>query len=180
MSGARIFATCCLLWIAACGNGSSGTTDLGSSHDMPSGDDMKLSDMSMGDMFMPDMFVPPTLDATGCATATVTLSSFYTNIINAKCATTSCHVTNGTPPNYAGGASAFKTAVVNVSTGRLQVPDLKYIVPSDLNNSFILYKVTGQQAKVPGGGVQMPQNGPPYLSAADQCTIINWVRSGAN
>lgn len=180
MSFARRFATIFLCSIAACGDSNTGGADMGTSRDMRGAADMAMADMTRFDMFMPDMFVLPTLDATGCATANVALSSFYTNIIQNRCAKSDCHVANKTPPNYSGGAAAFKTAVVNVSTGRLDVPNMKYIVPNDIDNSFILYKVTGQQKKVPSGGVQMPDDGPPYLTTTEQCTLINWVRSGAN
>jgi hypothetical protein len=173
MSRATEFAAVTLFCVAACGNTNTGTLDMSMSGDMV----MKPADMTLVDM----TFVPPTFDATGCATANVTLSGsmLYTNIIQPKCATTGCHVAGATPPNYAGGAAAFSQVVVNKSAFRSQLPSLQYIKPNDLNNSFILYKVAGQQGKIPEGGGQMPQNGPPFLSATEQCTLINWVRSGA-
>ena len=72
-------------------------------------------------------------------------------------------------------AATFKSNTVNVdSTGA----SMKRITPSNIDASYLLYKVHGQQANVPnGGGGQMPGMG---LSDAEKCTLINWVKSGAN
>lgn len=173
MSRAISFAALALIGAAACGGDTTTTTDMGmTAHDMTTTQTMDMT------------VVPPTFDVpTGCTpntTTTLASSSLYTNIISPKCATTNCHVTGATPPNYSGGAATFSANVKNVSAGRPQNPTMQYIKPNDLNNSFILYKVTGQQGKVQFGGAQMPQNGPPYLSPTDQCTLISWVNSGAN
>jgi hypothetical protein len=83
-------------------------------------------------------------------------------------------------PAYDGGAATFRSHVVGVSANRSQLPSLMYIKPSDPDNSFLLYKITGQQDKIPVGGAQMPDVSPPMpLSTQDQCTLINWVRTGA-
>ena len=170
MSRAISFAALALIGAAACGGDTTTTTDMGmTSHDMAT----QTTDMTV---------VPPTFDVpAGCTPNTTTmLSSFYTTIIKTNCATTNCHVAGATPPNYGTMASTFSANVKNVSAGRPQNPSMQYIKPNDYNNSFILYKITGQQGKVQFGGAQMPQNGPPYLSATDQCTLISWVNSGAN
>ena len=77
-----------------------------------------------------------------------------------------CHVTGFQLPNYGPDMTAFRTNVVNVSANRSQVPGLSYIKPNDVNNSFILYKVTGQQGMIPVGGAQMPYNLTPLTPAA--------------
>jgi hypothetical protein len=164
------FATLALLGIAACG-GTTTTTDMGgTNNDSGSGtvDMTGPADMT---------FVPPTLDVSTCTTATVTLTTIYTNIIMPTCATASCHAVGATPPNFAGGKTTFFTNTVGVSANRSTVPNLKYIVANDPNNSFLLYKVTGQQTKIANGGSPMPLGG--SLTAAQQCQIINWVRGGA-
>ncbi len=155
-----------VLLVAACGSSNTGTMDLGTHKtDMESAIKM---DMTM---------VPPMLTIPGtCTQTTVMASSFYGTIITPNCATVGCH--NGTqPPNYSGGAAAFRTAVVGVQAS--EAPGIDYVQANNPNNSFLLYKITGQQGQFPGGGVQMPDGTAP-LSAADQCTLINWVRSGAN
>jgi hypothetical protein len=153
-----------LLFSAACGGNNTGTMDLGHKTDM----ETSKSDMTM---------TPPMLTIPGtCTQTTVTASSFYSTIITPNCAVSGCH--NGaTPPNYSGGAAAFRTSVVGVQA--IEVPTLDYVQANTPNNSFFLYKITGQQGQFSNGGVQMP-NGQAPLSATDQCTLINWVRSGAN
>jgi hypothetical protein len=174
-----------LLFVAACGNDSTGT-------------DMGPRDLSLGDMAMPrldmapriDMALPPpmlTIPSTCTIPASpVTLASFYGTIINGasgnKCANAAtCHVLNGQLPRFTPDMNGFRTSVVNVSAGRTeQAPNLMQIKPNDPDNSFLLYKITGQQNKLTlFPGVQMPYDGPPYLSPAEQCTLINWVRTGA-
>lgn len=144
--------------------------------DMPTANKDMAQDMSAP----PDMtVVPPTFTVPGgCATATVNLATVYP-IINTNCATVNCHRAGATAPVMGpNDMNAFRTAVVGVSAQRMPA-SVNYVTASNLDNSFLVYKVTGQQGKVQFGGNQMPSN-LPALSAADQCTIINWVRSGAN
>jgi hypothetical protein len=141
---------------------------------------MDPSDMSgpPRDLAMIDMAMVPTLTPlSGCAAAMVTTATVYSNIISSRCAKSNCHGGN-IGPNMSGGAAAFSAAVVNV-TARPQLTNFDEARPNDPNNSFILYKVTGQQSKVPFGGSRMPADGPPYLTAADQCLLYNWIQSGA-
>lgn len=167
----RFVATSALalvVFTVACGGDGGGGTDMSSSN----------KDMSTSGT--PDMtVVPPTFDVpAGCNTATVTLATVYP-IISANCALSGCHVAGSTSPQMSPDMNTFKTNVVGVSSGR-SPSSLKYIAQNnDLNNSFLLYKITGQQAKAQFGGDQMPYM-KAALSATDQCTIINWVRSGAN
>lgn len=161
-------AMACVL-VAACGNNNPMT-------DMPSSN----KDMGPDMLTPPDMtVVPPTFTVPGsCATATVNLAAVYP-IINTNCATVNCHRAGATAPVMGpNDMNMFKTNVVGVTAGR-QPSTVNYVTASNLDNSFLVYKVTGQQGKVQFGGNQMPSNLPP-LSATDQCTIINWVRSGAN
>ena len=170
MSRATRFAALALVGAAACGNN---TTVM----DMATNTNKDMTVTTPPDM----TFVPPTFAVpSGCTPTTgVTASMFYANIITANCAVSGCHVAGATPPNYAGGAASFIANVKNVSAGRAAVQAMQYIKPNDYNNSFLLYKIAGQQDKVPSGGTQMPQGRAP-LSAADQCTLISWVNSGAN
>ncbi len=125
----------------------------------------------------------PTLDIPSTCTAmtNVTVGSIYPNLVAPNCALSGCHVAGAQFPEYGPDANSFRSHVVNTapSVTRSNLPNLKIIAPGDPNNSFLLYKVTGQQSKFAAGGSQMPDNRP-ALSAADQCALINWVRSGAN
>ena len=151
-----------LLLVAACGKDNT-TMDM----------TMTNKDMAPDMSVPPDMtIVPPTFDVpAGCATATVGLSSFYTNIISNTCAQANCHVSGGIPPLMGPGNMAmFKTNVIGVSAGRTP-SSLKLVATNDLNNSFLIYKITGQQTKVQSGGSQMPNN-LAALTATQQCQIV--------
>ena len=71
-------------------------------------------------------------------------------------------------------AASFKAATVNVKATKA---DMNRITPGKIDESYILYKLHGQQAKVPGGGgSQMPLGGQ-QLSDDKLCLMINWVKS---
>ncbi len=114
-----------------------------------------------------------TLTIGPCAAANVTSMQAYTAVIQPKCG---CHV-NGSGGLTMNSAATFKANTVNVdSLGA----SMKLITPNSIDASYLLYKVHGQQANVPnGGGSTMPLGGQP-LSDAEKCTLINWVKSGAN
>ncbi len=86
-----------------------------------------------------------------------------------KC--TGCHTSGGQTPYYDPGTSYGNTVnVVGVSSG------LKYFNPSDAGTSYIFRKA--HEGTPPGGGVRMPQGGP-YLNAAEQQIIRDWINQGA-
>ncbi len=158
--------------LGACGGGT--TTP-------PTGTDMAGADMAMSDMAgtVADMtVVPPKVraPAASCVQATVNSTQVFTvfnNLAQGKCSTGTCH----------GGATVPKLAVaadVKAMVGLASFSDFKYVVASDPDKSYLLYKLANQASLVPkGGGGLMPQ-GAPALSDADYCTVYNWVRSGAN
>ena len=51
------------------------------------------------------------------------------------------------------------------------------VTPSDLDRSYLMYKLTGQQASAMGGGNSMPRSG--RLRDADLCKFIVWIKEGA-
>ena len=161
----------------------------GKDNTMPGTGDMAVkpgSDLAMGpvDMAMnpPDM-APPKLDIQNCATATVTAASFYSTVINqgtgtanSTCASAGCHVAAGMGATPA--MDTMATFIANLK-GKPSSATMNYVTPNDVDKSFLLYKITGQHLRVQQFGEQMPSL-KPALSAMQQCTIINWVRSGAN
>jgi hypothetical protein len=70
----------------------------------------------------------------------------------------------------AGGTYA---ATVNVAT--LEQPSLKYIVPGNPTDSYLVQKLLGSST-ITGG--QMPLNGP-YLSTATIAGVQAWITAGA-
>ncbi len=151
----------------------------------------KDQDISNRDMANPDQGPPvspfPKLGTPpGCdQLQSVPLNEFYYNLINnqssagAKCAnSTSCHAAGGQMPIFGPDLAAFRSSVVNVSANRNQQPTLMYVKPNDIDNSFLLYKILGQQFKIQHGNATMPLD--MTLPGSDICILINWVRTGAN
>jgi mono/diheme cytochrome c family protein len=64
-------------------------------------------------------------------------------------------------------------ALVNVAT--LEQPNLKYVVPGDPANSYLIEKLIGT-AGITGG--RMPLSGP-YLDDATIAQVAAWVAAGA-
>jgi mono/diheme cytochrome c family protein len=64
-------------------------------------------------------------------------------------------------------------ALVNVATN--EQPNLKYVVPGDPANSYLIQKLLGA-AGITGG--RMPLNGP-YLDDATIAQVAAWIATGA-
>jgi hypothetical protein len=93
----------------------------------------------------------------------------------------SCHV-NGAPAGLAmpDAATAFGNLVEVAST---EEPSLDRVTPGDALNSYIYQKITGTQAGIGVGNVQMPNTGTPMslspLSGAEMATFEEWINAGA-
>ncbi len=100
---------------------------------------------------------------------------FETTDLAGRSSCVTCHTNQGRNPT--GGLNLFGApydALVNVpSRGR---PDLKLVVPGDPDGSYLVQKLEG----APGiAGVQMPRNGPPYLTGGQLLVIRRWIALGA-
>lgn len=153
--------------LAACGGGTtpSNTTDMSTNtmRDMATG---TPADMAMA----PPMLTVPA----GCTPmmAGQTSSTLYSTIVMAKCSGQTCH-SNLTVP-------ALKSAadVLALKNKQSSTPSMPYVTPGNINNSYLLYKLTGEQLKVPSGsGGRMPEGSP--LPDSDICKFIQWVATGA-
>ena len=107
------------------------------------------------------------------ATATPTLTHLQVTIFTPLCS--GCHDGVGTVPPGALNLTAGGTyaATVNVATG--EQPTLKYIVPGNPTESYLVQKLLGASTI---SGVQMPEGGP-YLDAATIAEVQAWVTAGA-
>jgi cysteine-rich repeat protein len=111
-----------------------------------------------------------TLEPVNCAPAMVGVDAAFKGAIMGNCG---CHG-GGSGGLMFNDAASFKAATVNVKATKA---GMNRITPGKIDESYILYKLHGQQAKVPmGGGSQMPLGG--MQLADDQlCLMINWVKS---
>lgn len=191
---ARLCVTASVFCVSSCSENPSGMNpaDLrsgisdGSSRDqsIPSISDLAQRDLAVirdltppPDLAMPPDLLPPVLNPVpACANATVTATMVFP-VVMASCDNGGgCHVGAGMAGGLALGSTAtsFRNALVNKTSG--QSP-MQLVNPSQVNTSYLLYKLYNQQFKAGGGG-PMPAGG--MLSATDQCLFFNWVRSGAN
>lgn len=166
---------------SGCGGGST-TQDMSMVTDMAVKTDLgAVADLAPG----PDLLVPPDMQPptavgvpSGCQ-ASATANDVYT-IVQSKCAIANCHGTNSVHFQITSAAD-MKTKWINKKADQADSSTLMpYVTPSDVNKSYVVYKLIGEQGKVsPYGGVTMPQ-GSAMLTSAQICTFTAWIKSGAN
>ncbi|HVR63044.1 MAG TPA: hypothetical protein VMU50_14175, partial [Polyangia bacterium] len=100
-------------------------------------------------------------------------------LVMAHCAP--CHTKAAMPD---GGLSVTTLATITgtATTNCAKVDaSKKRIVAGNPATSFLYLKITTPTAMLGAGcGNEMPRNGPPYLTAAQQMTIHDWIMQGAN
>lgn len=167
----RIVGLFLAVGLAACGGNTSSNTG-----------DMSTTVRDMATSTPVDMaMVPPKLTVpAGCTPmmAGQTSSTLYTTIVMGKCAGSSCH-SNLTPPLLKSAADVL--ALKNKASSAMSMP---YITPSNIDASYLLYKLTNEHLKVPGGnGARMPDATAvpalPALVDSDICKFIQWAATGA-
>lgn len=121
----------------------------------------------------PDLSPPKVTQPAVCAPATVTATMVFGSVFRSRCANTGCH---GGPllPSLSSATELPKMV------GQASASDYPFVDPGfDINRSYLLYKLTGEQRKVPhGGGDPMPPSGG-LIDDPSLCLVINWIKSGA-
>jgi hypothetical protein len=173
-----------LIASSGCGKGSSGsgsTADLAPPSDLGSPTDQAPpSDLAVpSDLATPPDLAPPVVALPSGCPSSATAANVY-SIVQTSCAINSnCHGTSSSHFQIASVADV-KTLWVNVNADQALVP-FPRVTPSNVNRSYLLYKLVGQQNKVapsPACGAQMPSGS--TLTQAQICTFVAWVSSGAN
>jgi hypothetical protein len=126
----------------------------------------------------PDMAMPKLTVPAGCTPnmAGQTSNTIFTTIVQARCFGPTCH-NMATTPTMKTAAEVLALKNINSSTG------LPQIAANNIDRSYLLYKLTGEHLKVPGGsGSRMPDTsaGLTPLMDSDICKFIQWVSTGAN
>lgn len=149
-----------LVLAAGCGN----TSPSGTPTDM-AGVDQASS--------QPDMALVFPVPA-GCNTAmAATGTAAYSVLSTAGCTGGSCHNISQIP------AFSTQTGFMAATINKVSTSGLSYVVPSDPDRSYLLYKLSSNPRLAPGGsGSQMPSGRTP-LTAAQMCTIYQWIKNGA-
>jgi hypothetical protein len=104
---------------------------------------------------------PPTYD-----------DDMYPGLFLVEC--TPCHVNGGI--NGGLNLDKYKNIVNRPSD---DVPTMDRIEPFDMQNSYMWHKLSGTQLLVGGSGLQMPRNGPPFLTVDQMALVETWINTGA-
>lgn len=108
---------------------------------------------------------PDTLEAT--------LSSIQANIFTQSCALSGCHATDTQQSGLdLSDGNAFASLVNVASVG---VPAQVRVVPSDADNSYLIWKLEGNSGIA---GDQMPRGGT-LLTTAQISVVRQWIDAGA-
>lgn len=130
---------------------------------------------------VPDMAADPGPAAvTGlpaCTQTSVTSDMLYA-VMQRSCAFKGCHDANGSPF----GVSSAADMRLKLTSAAAETTRIPRVTPGDVDKSYVIYKLAGQQTKVAPAstaGRQMPL-GASMLPDADLCQFVVWVRNGAN
>lgn len=100
-------------------------------------------------------------------------------ILDVACA--GCHTGGGTSGGLNMNVGAAFGNLVNVPANN-SAANMPRITPLDAAASFLFQKINCTNLnEIPGTpfGRRMPRSGPPYLSAANQALILDWIEQGA-
>jgi len=102
-----------------------------------------------------------------------TLTCLQQFVFTPTCAKSGCHLSPAQQNQDLSAGMAYSN-IVGVRS--MEVPALFRVEPGDPNHSYIVMKVQGSSGIV---GVQMPADGPPYLSQAEMDVLRRWILDGA-
>lgn len=154
-----------------------GKSDLAVAVDMAGG----KADMASG---TPDLSSPPADMAGGpmvtglptCTDTGVTADVVFSTVASTSCAVAgTCHSKGDGGLTFTSGAT-LKSAFVGIASKQTTVVPL--VTASDVDRSYLMYKLTNQQASVMGRGGLMPRGGA-RLTDANLCKFIVWIKEGA-
>jgi hypothetical protein len=126
-----------------------------------------ISDMTVAPVKLTLTNVP-----TGCPT-TETAADLYSTVVATSCALANCHSTNGTSFSLTSAAD-LHDKWVGKRSNLYPVISQPYVTAADLNQSWIMYKLTGSHGQY---GSKMPIG--PALTTEQLCKFVAWINSGA-
>ena len=104
--------------------------------------------------------------------AVPTFEDLKTTLFEPTCSGVGCHLNGGTSAPILDSAEAYDTLL-----GFAEGADLNYVVPGDLEASYLWHKVKGTHRDVGGSGSAMPLGG--TLSAEQIALLEEWILGGA-
>lgn len=109
-----------------------------------------------------------------CTAANVTAMQLYAGVVSTTCTGSRCH-DPGSSGGLAMGSVTQMRANLLAASSSANIPR---VTAGDVHNSYVMYKLLGQQARITGGrGNRMPPMAP--LNNTQLCLFVNWIRSGA-
>ena len=109
-----------------------------------------------------------------CTAATVTAMQLYAGVVSTSCTGSRCHDPGASGGLAMGSVAQMRTNLLAASSSA----NIARVTAGDIHNSYVMYKLLGQQARITGGrGNRMPPTAP--LNSTQLCLFINWIRSGA-
>ncbi|MFO0563591.1 MAG: hypothetical protein U0269_36540 [Polyangiales bacterium] len=109
-----------------------------------------------------------------CTAATVTAMQLYTGVVSTTCTGSRCHDPGSSGGLAMGSVAQMRTNLLAASSSA----NIPRVTAGDIHNSYVMYKLLGQQARITGGrGNRMPPMAP--LNNTQLCLFVNWIRSGA-
>lgn len=171
------------LVLAACGGTTNPTTDLATPDLGAQAGDLATADLATpdlrpaADLATPDLAPPKLSGVPANCPAGVTAQALYTNVVQKSCALKTCHAGGGIHFSITSAAD-LRTAWVNKNADQPST-GFPYVTPGNLDRSYVVYKLLGQQDRVSdSGGAIMPAAG--RLSDSDICQFVSWIQAGAN
>jgi hypothetical protein len=161
------------LFLAACGADEETTpeSDTGVTPDT-GGDDVSDTDATPGADTTPDASPDTTVESDTEPAVVPTFGDLKTTIFEPTCSGIGCHLNGGTSAPILDDADAYNTLL-----GFAEGADLNYVVPGNLEESYLWHKMKGTHRDVGGSGSAMPLGS--TLSEEQIALLEAWILGGA-
>jgi hypothetical protein len=161
------------LVLAACGADEETTpeSDAGVTADT-GGNDTSGTDATPGTDTTPDENTDAGVEADADPAVVPTFGDLTTTLFEPTCSGIGCHLNGGTSAPVLDAADAYETLL-----GFAEGADLNYVVPGNLEASYLWHKMKGTHRDVGGSGSAMPLGS--TVSAEQIALLEAWILGGA-
>jgi hypothetical protein len=116
----------------------------------------------------------PTEPAPAAGGAVFTFAQIQQQIFTPTCARSGCHAASTASEGLV--LDAGRSYALLVGHAATEASALDRVQPGRPESSYLILKLRGDPSI---SGLRMPQNGPPFLTAAQIDGIAGWIRAGA-
>jgi hypothetical protein len=157
---------------AACGADEETTPESDTGVTQDAGADTAGPDTSAGDDTTSNGESDTTAEADGDPAVVPTFADLKTTLFEPTCSGVGCHLNGGTSAPILDAPDAYATLL-----GFAEGADLNYVVPGDLEASYLWHKMKGTHRTVGGSGSAMPLGS--SLSDEQISLLEQWILGGA-